>query len=78
MKLKYLVRSSSEPLISAISRQFNIDANIIFSNIELLDSEPLGGLVSILSGEAKDIEAALEYLKSKNVGVEVILDARIA
>lgn len=78
VKLKYLVRSSSEPLVSAISRQFNIDANIIFSNLELLDSEPLGGLVAILSGEAKDIEAALEYLKSKDVGVEVILDARIA
>lgn len=76
VKFKYLVRSSSEALISTISRQFNINANIIFGNIELLDSEPLGGLVAILSGDAKDIEAALEYLKSKNVGVEVILDAR--
>lgn len=76
VKFKYLVRSSSEALISTISRQFNINANIIFGNIELLDSEPLGGLVSILSGKAKDIEDALEYLKNKNVGVEVILDAR--
>ncbi|MGN6712491.1 methionine ABC transporter ATP-binding protein [Anaerocolumna jejuensis] len=76
VKFKYLVRSSSEPLISTISRKFNIDANIIFGNIELLDSEPLGGLVSILSGDAEDMEAAMEYLKSKNVGVEVILDAR--
>lgn len=76
VKFKYLVRSSSEALISTISRQFNVNANIIFGNIELLDSEPLGGLVAILSGDSKDIEAALEYLKSKNVGVEVILDAR--
>ncbi len=76
VKFKYLVRSSSEPLISTISRKFNIDANIIFGNIELLDSEPLGGLVSILSGDAEEMEAAMEYLKSKNVGVEVILDAR--
>lgn len=76
VKFKYLVRSSSEPLISTISRKFNIDANIIFGNIELLDSEPLGGLVSILSGDGEDMEAAMEYLKSKNVGVEVILDAR--
>lgn len=76
VKFKYLVRSSSEALISTISRQFNINANIIFANIELLDSEPLGGLVAILSGNAEDIQAALEYLKSKNVGVEVILDAR--
>lgn len=76
VKLKYLVRSSSEPLVSQISRKFNVDVNIIFGNIELIDSEPLGGLVAILSGGAADIEAALNQLKEKNVGVEVILDGR--
>lgn len=76
VKFKYLVRSSSEALVSTISRQYHIDVNIIFGNIELIGSEPLGGLVSILSGRAEDIEAALDYLRNKNVGVEVIVDAR--
>lgn len=76
VKFKYLVRSSSEALVSMISRKFNINANIIFGNIELIGSEPLGGLVAILSGKASDIEDALTYLKDKNVGVEVILDGR--
>ena len=76
VKFNYLVRSSSEPLVSQISRKFNIDVNIIFGNIELIESEPLGGLVAILSGQAEDIESALKYLKEKNVGVEVIIDAR--
>ncbi len=76
VKFKYLVRSSSEALVSTISRQFNINANIIFANVELIGLEPLGGLVSILSGRPEDIEAALNYLRDKNVGVEVILDAR--
>ncbi len=75
-KFKYLVRSSSEALVSTISRQYHINVNIIFGNIELIGSEPLGGLVAILSGEAQDIEGALNYLREKNVGVEVILDAR--
>ena len=75
-KFKYLVRSSSEALVSTISRQYYINVNIIFGNIELIGSEPLGGLVAILSGEPQDIEGALNYLREKNVGVEVILDAR--
>ena len=75
-KFKYLVRSSSEALFSTISRQYHINVNIIFGNIELIGSEPLGGLVAILSGEPQDIEGALNYLREKNVGVEVILDAR--
>ena len=59
-KFKYLVRSSSEALVSTISRQYHINVNIIFGNIELIGSEPLGGLVAILSGEPQDIEGALK------------------
>ncbi len=76
VKFKYLVRSSSEALVSTISRQFHINVNIIFANVELIGSEPLGGLVAILSGRPDDIEDALNYLRDKNVGVEVILDGR--
>lgn len=77
VKFKYLVRSASEPLVSTISRKFGIDVNIIFGNVELIGSEPIGGLVSILSGKTEDIDGALDYLRNKNVGVEVLLDARV-
>lgn len=76
VKFKYLIRSASEALVSQISRKYQIDVNIIFGNIELIGSEPLGGLVAILSGNPQDIEGALKYLKEKHVGVEVIADAR--
>lgn len=76
VKFKYLVRSSSEALVSQISRKYQLDVNIIFGNIELIGSEPLGGLVAILSGKSSDIDEALDYLIKKDVGVEVIADAR--
>lgn len=78
LKFKYLEKNTSEALISQISRKFNINANIIFGNIELIGDAPLGGLVAIINGEKKDIDDAIEYLRNKNVGVEVILDARVS
>lgn len=78
VKFKYLVRSSSEPLVSSISRNYDIDVNIIYGNIELIGEEPIGGLVAIISGETQKIKDALEYLRAKDVGVEVILDAGAA
>lgn len=78
MKFKYLERSASEALVSQLSRKFNLDINIIFGNIELIGDNPVGGLVSIVRGTAREIDAAIEYLKEKNVGVEVILDGRTA
>ena len=78
LKFKYLERSASEALVSQLSRKFNLDINIIFGNIELIGDNPVGGLVSIVRGTAREIDAAIEYLKEKNVGVEVILDGRTA
>ncbi len=78
LKFKYLERSASEALVSQLSRKFNLDINIIFGNIELIGDNPVGGLVSIVRGTAREIDAAIEYLKEKNVGVEVILNDRTA
>lgn len=77
LRFRYIERSASEALVSQLSRQFDLDINIIFGNIELIGENPIGGLVSIVKGEANNIRNAVTYLKEKNVGVEVILDAGI-
>ncbi|GHS94437.1 methionine import ATP-binding protein MetN 1 [Synergistales bacterium] len=76
VKLKYLEKDVSEALVSTISRRFNIDANIIFGDIEFLGGAPVGGLILIVNGARSDIDDAIAFLRNKNVGVEVILDAR--
>lgn len=78
LKFTYLERNASEALVSHISRNFNLDVNIIFGNIELIGEHPIGGLVSVVKGKANDITDAIEYLRDKNVGVEVMLDARVS
>lgn len=75
LRFKYLERRACEPLVSSISRKFSIDLNIIFGSIEIIGENPIGGLVVIAEGEPADINAAVEYLRSINVGVEVILSA---
>lgn len=78
LKFKYLERNVSEALVSKLSRDFELNINIIFGNIELIGDNPIGGLVSIVRGRRQDIEEAIKYLRDKNVGVEVILDGRTA
>ncbi len=78
VRLSYLQRNVSEPLISAVSQKFGISLNIIFADITIVQGAPIGGTVAIISGERKQITEAVEYLIEKNVGVEVIKDARIS
>lgn len=76
IRLTYYSKNVAEPLISILSREYGVNVSIIYSSIEVLDNAPLGGLVAIIGGEDEKIDAALEYLKEKNVGVEVIKDGR--
>ena len=68
VRLSYIEKNISEPLISAMTYKFNVILNIIFANIEIIQDAPIGGTVAIMSGKSEDIDAALDYLRDKNVG----------
>lgn len=70
--LSYNTINTSQALISKISRDYHVDCNIIFGNIEVLQNQPLGRLVVILSGKGQDIDSAIQDLKEAKVQVEVI------
>ena len=79
LRLRYKKGGVAEAFISHISRAFNVDANIIFGNVEFIDDSLLGGLVIIMhEKEAGGIQKAIEFLREKNVDVEVISDARVS
>lgn len=75
VRLSYTGQGVSEPLISIVSNNFLINMNIMFADIELIDGAPIGGTVGVFSGEESNIDAALDYLRSKQVKVEVLANA---
>ena len=60
----------NEATISAVSRKFNVDVSILYSNMEIIDGQSLGGLVAVVSGER--ITEAVAYLSERDVVVEVL------
>lgn len=51
--------------MSQISRDFSLNVNIIFGNIELIGENPIGGLVAIVSGSGENIRRAVDFLREK-------------
>ena len=72
VRLTYVEKNTSEPLISTVTQKFGIILNIVFADVEIVQNAPIGGTVAIVSGEGSRIDEALQYLRDKNVGVEVI------
>ncbi|MEI0526604.1 ATP-binding cassette domain-containing protein [Brachyspira murdochii] len=77
VRLKYKKESVGEALVSHVSRKFNVDLNIIFGNVELIDDSLLGGLVVIMHEKEKGgITNTLNFLQEQKIDVEVITNAR--
>ena len=66
-----------EHVISTVSRDFGVDINIVLANVEVIEDNPLGGMIALLGGEEKQVAAALNYLNENHVYTEVIADGSI-
>lgn len=77
LHLRYIGENSGKPLISDISRRFDVEANITVGNIEKLQNTWVGNLVIDLQGTREAVEAAIAYLDEQKIEMEVIDDERI-
>ncbi len=66
-KVRYLGEATKDALISEVSRKFNINASILFGNLEILGQTPVGELVVLFSGEFSDIEKGINYFIEKGI-----------
>ncbi len=63
----------SRPLISELSRRFELDINLLAGDINILQDEQLGWLaVAFPQDEEEKTKAALAYLKEKNIHIKKI------
>ncbi|MFD1863606.1 methionine ABC transporter ATP-binding protein [Planococcus chinensis] len=71
-RIQFTGASVGQPLMSRISRDFNLDLNVLFGNITELQGEPYGNLIVEFTGPAAEIQLALTSIRSSNVKVEEV------
>ena len=76
--MRYGTTKVCQPLISRMTKDFDLEINILFGDLEIIDGMPMGGTVAIFHGSHDGIQAALRFLESESIAVEVIRDARAA
>lgn len=67
VQLNFIGHSTEQPIISTLAKQFDVDGNILFANVEQLHEETLGFMILVLTGESKNIETAIQFLKENQV-----------
>ena len=75
-RVRYLGEATKDALISEASRKFNINASILYGNLEVLGKTPVGELIVLFSGVHEDIQKGINYFTEKGLKVEVIEHGR--
>lgn len=75
-KLNFFGDITHRPILSKLEKEFNIEINILFGNIENLYDNVVGSLIVEFLGDKENIDKAIEYYKTLNTKVEVISDAK--
>lgn len=72
VRLTYLGASTDQPLVATLYKDFNVTANILFGDIQILQGTPFGNLIVVLSGSQADIDRTFKYLADNDVQVQHI------
>ncbi|WP_375753077.1 methionine ABC transporter ATP-binding protein MetN [Vibrio sp. HN007] len=72
VRLEFTGATVDAPLVSQISRKFNIDISILSSDLDYAGGVKFGMMVAEMFGNEKDDTAAIAYLRDHNVKVEVL------
>ena len=72
VRFTFIEKNVSEPIISAMSRLYEITINIIFADVEIVQDAPIGGTVAIISGKPEIVKRALAHIEQQGVGVEIL------
>lgn len=72
VKLNYIGKSTTEPLINDLYDRFDVKTNVLAGNIEFISKVPVGNLIVSLSGDRENLAKIGDYLEERNVGVEVL------
>lgn len=72
IRMEFTGATVDAPLMSQISRKYNIDVSILSSDLDYAGGVKFGMMVAELFGNEQDDSAAIEYLREHNVKVEVL------
>lgn len=76
VKISFVGASTGDPFITKLSTHFNVSANILFGNVEIIQETPVGTLLVGLQGESKNIDRAVLYIQESGAEVTIFEDLR--
>lgn len=69
LRIDFSGSSTGEPMIATLANKFNVQANILYANVEILQQIPVGTMLLALTGETNAVQEAINYIKAMGVQI---------
>ena len=76
-QLVYNGNNVTQSIIVELYKRLNVEASILYGNVEVLSGQPVGTLFIVVKGDKDQRDQAVDFLKQSNVTVTKIDDRRI-
>ena len=76
-QLVYNGNNVTQSIIVELYKRLNVEASILYGNVEVLSGQPVGTLFIVVKGDKGQRDQAVDFLKQSNVTVTKIDDRRI-
>ncbi|OLU45856.1 methionine ABC transporter ATP-binding protein [Faecalibaculum rodentium] len=72
VRLTYTPENAAEPIISRLAEKLGVESSIIFGNIEVIRDEPIGTIVTKMTGSDQQLKDALALCREADIRTEVM------
>lgn len=72
VRLTYTPENAAEPIISRLAEKLGVESSIIFGNIEVIRDEPIGTIVTKMTGSDQQLKDALALCREAGIRTEVM------
>lgn len=72
VRISFIGGVAGKPIISSVIRQFHVDVNILYANLDFIKNTPFGSIIVEITGDEINIETALEFLAAQGLKLEVL------
>jgi len=72
VRLTFIGEAAGEPVLSQLVRRFNVDANVLYGNVDHIKDTTFGTLTLELLGETLAVGDAITFLEEQGIKVEVL------
>lgn len=70
IRLSYVGEETTKPILSRLVREFDVDVNILYGHVEILQDTPIGNMLIAIEGDSDNVQKVLDHLEKSDVRIQ--------